>query len=128
MRGGSGYAGMRWRKLRRCSGRRGQSGLDMEIGRGLDGGHRSGEDEADVRARGGCGTRGLGAVLTWDSCLAVSPIVTSFSWANLLYMVVAHHLSVVRGCYTLDGEMSDSFKILSCLVLKVRQVKLDVAE
>jgi len=30
--------------------------------------------------------------------------------------------------HTLDGEMSDSFKILSCLVLKVRQVKLDVAE
>ena len=54
-----------------------------------------------VRARGGCGTRGLGAVLTWDSCLAVSPIVTSFSWANLLYMVVAHHLSVVRGCIRL---------------------------
>jgi len=24
-----------------------------------------------------------------------------FSWANLLYMVVAHHLSVVRGCIRL---------------------------
>lgn len=86
MRGGSGYAGMRWRKLRRCSGRRGQTWrlvvvltADIGLGRTRRMYHRA------VRARGGCGTRGLGAVLTWDSCLAVSPIVTSFSWANLLY-------------------------------------------